>query len=335
MLEARLDRIIQLSTSILDEIQRGNKLSDILPQARSLAEINNDPAETVWIEYEIYGKERVTGSFGPTISINEQSRGAQIFDELHTVVDMEKTRAMIEAVHNSPIYLHTTTESIVFIEHFAISEHPELESHIYGVGSVLDKYNMVMALECERVLKGVRAAIHKYVNKVWLNAVQERENFALVGPDYKIVIDNLDALETGVGQVLIAALDNLRTENPEKWNLAALGCRNVIIRLGDILWKAPNKTYLSKLDEKELDLVGEKEKNRLYAYIDYHYQRIKEQEHKDELKQLHDMVWRIWDIGSKAKRSVRHEEAKTIVIDTFEFVNNLDAITELKPLEEI
>jgi len=97
----------------------------------------------------------------------------------------------------------------------------------------------------------------------------------------------------------------------------------------------PCKKYLSELDSGELDLVGEREKNRLYAYIDSHYKRTEQQEHKDTLKQLHGMIWGIYDRGSKAKRSIRHEEAKDTVVHTFEFVNQLDKITELKPLEAI
>ena len=339
MLEARLDRIIQVSKSILDEIQRGNKLSDILPQARFLAEINNDHVKIAWIQYEIHGKWRVPITAEPKLSIKQRKKATQVYDELHKTIDFDKLSAALKAggisVSLSSIPLCQTNESVIQLEHFAMSKHAEIGKYIYGVGNVEDKVKISMALESERLLAAVRNAVHEYVSEVWFNAVQEKEYFDLIGPNFNIVTNNLDALETGVGQELMAALKNLRSTNPANWSASALVCRNVIIKLGDNLWKVPCKKYFSELDNRELDLVGEREKNRLYAYIDLHYKRIEQQEHKDKLKQLHGMVWRIWDIGSKAKHAIRHEEAKTIFVDTFEFVNNLDAITELKPLEKI
>jgi len=77
-----------------------------------------------------------------------------------------------------------------------------------------------MAVEAERILAVVRSAVQQYVSKVWLDAVQRKDNIALVGLDYQIVLANLDALETGVGQELMAALDNLRNQNPANWQLA-------------------------------------------------------------------------------------------------------------------
>lgn len=109
----------------------------------------------------------------------------------------------------------------------------------------------------------------------------------------------------------------------------------MIIKLGNTLWKAPGKTYQSQLDQKELDLSREKEKNRVYAYIDYHYQHVPAKEQKETLKQLHKKVWGIYGVGSKGKRDVRHEEAQKIITDTFEFVDKLDKITELKPIENV
>ena len=339
MLEARLDKIIHVSKSILDELQSGRKLSDILPQARFIAEINNDPTEAAWIEYEIHGKLRAPVSAEPKLSIEQGEAAAQIYDELHRTIDFnELSEILIAGGDPDSLYslsLCQSNESIIQLEHFAISEHEELGKHIYEAVNVEDKVKISMALESERLLAAVRNTVHRYVSKVWITAVQEKENLDLIGPDYKIVIDNLEALETGVGQELRAALGNLRQNNQANWKLAALGCRNVIIKLGDILWNTPDKTYFSELAEGELDLVGEKEKNKLYAYIDYHHKRSEEQEQKDTLKYIHSKLWGIYEIGSKGKRTVRHKEAQNVIVDTFEFVAKLAEITGLQPVEEI
>lgn len=336
MQEERLDRIIQVSKSVIDDIRSGTRLSDILPQARFIAEVNDDNVEAAWIEYEIHGRERAPLSSSMELSEEQLEKAKQIYRELHSVIDTDKLRETIESRNkSSPFFLHQVSDSVITLESCAISGHPEMRTHIYKQGSVQDKIKMTLALESERLLTTIRAAVHKYASGVWLKAVKEKESLALLGPDYKIVIENLEALKSGVGQILQAAIDNLRKENPENWSLAALACRNVIIRLGDLLWRAPHKIYLSELDGKELNITGEKEKNKLYAYIDYHYKHIEEEEKKDSLKYIHDKLWRIYEIGSKGKRTVRYKEAQEIVVDTFEFVAQLDEITGLKPINEI
>ena len=333
-MESKLDRIIELSKSIRDELQSDKMLSDILPQARFLAEMNGDVVEAMWLDCEIHGKE-IELLVPRQLPTMEEQRGAKIFRQLHTIMDYKKSVASKKSQKDAATHYKESSDNIRTLENFAISKHPQLKKHIYGLRSEADKERLVIALESERVLMAVKAEIYRYVSRVWLDAVQEKENQSLLGPDYRIVVDNLEALQTGVGQELLAALENLRNENPANWKLAALGCRNVIIKLGDSLWKVPCAKYFSELDNKELDLVGEREKNRLYAYIDCHHKRIEEQENKDTLKQLHGKVWPIYDIGSKGKRTIRHEEAKTILVDTFEFVAKLDAITGLAPLEVI
>ena len=334
-MESRLDRIIQLSKSILDQLQSEKRLSDILPQARSLTEVSGDTIQTAWLDNEIYGMTRVPFASKPRRTFEEQE-GLKIFMEWEKTKDVEKAFAHRKPDDDIPPDDMILTHSIGELEHLSITEHPAYRKRIYYPHLAdEDRKSIRSMLETERVLKAVRAAVHKYVSRVWLNAVQEKENQSLLGPNYRIVINNLDALETGVGQELMAALQNLSSENPANWSASALVCRNVIIKLGDSLWKVPCTKYFSELASKELDLMGEREKNRLYAYIDCQHRRAEGQENKDTLKQLHGMVWRIWDIGSKAKRSIRHEDAQTAVVDTFAFVNNLDEITELKPLEEV
>jgi hypothetical protein len=335
-MELRLDRVIELAEPILTRLQTDEKLSNILPQARFLAEVNEDAIQAVWLDCEIHGRGRVPAVPEQYITLEHES-GAQTFDELHMATDPEGASVAEGPDNVAASKYKTSTESIIVLEQLAISGNPEQKGHLFATGTADYAIKLRMAVEAERILAVVRSAVHQYVSKVWLDAVQRKDNIALVGLDYQIVLANLDALETGVGQELEAALDNLRSTNPANWSASAMVCRTVIIKLGNSLWKVPCEIYYSNLDQKEHKVGKDKEKNRLLAYIDCHHQHVEEQEHKDTLKQLHNKVWKIYETGSKGKRgtAVRHEEARTLVVDTFEFVNKLDEITELKPLESI
>lgn len=338
-MESRLDRIISLSELILNRLQSEERLSHILPQIRLLAEMNGHNAHVAWVDFEIYGMLHTPFAKIP-FEEQDDKLGGLLFAELHEMPDIGAMdyENVIEDAFKQPNLSDLTKNkwsNLSSIESLEEAKYEEPRNPPNTRDAALIEFRArIFSREAAKVVHRVRAYAHQYVGKVWQNTLQEKENQYLLGLDYKIVINNLDALETGVGQELIAALQNLWSENPANWKLAALGCRNIIIKLGDSLWKVPCTKYWSELDNKELDLVGEKEKNRLYAYIDYYHRRVEVQD-KDTLKQLHVKVWPIYDIGSKGKREIRHEEARTIIIDTFEFVGKLDDITKLEPLEEI
>jgi len=331
LMESRLQRIEELSRSLLGDLASDKKLSAILPQARFLAEVKGDLVEVAWLDNEIYGMGRVPFAKQPRETAEER-QGTAFFMELHGAMDPEKRFSAKRQTGQPSADEMVMQVSVGEIETLSMSEHPDLKRRVFTIEGERDVIKLAAAAECERVVAGVRAALHKYVSGVWLAAVHERENISLLGPDYRIVVDSLNALETGVGDELRAALDNLRGQNPASWRLAAMSCRNVIIKLGDGLWQVAANAYDSHLDGKQLDLKGDKEKNKVYAYLDYRWRRCDDEADKETLGRLHDLVWRIYDVGSKAKRAIRHEEAKTIVVDTFDFVAQLLRVTTLEPV---
>ena len=331
-IEARLDRIIATSESILSRLQSDERLSNILPQVRLLAELNENPVETSWLDCEIYGVENLPKS------TPRNTDGLLIFMDLHKMpdiaaLDIEDIVNKGFDVESRSSYDTVATQSIWQLEERKFQE--ILKRPDDTLLRRIDFQCEIFDLEAGRVLQNVRSYVHQYVGHIWNKSVVEKENISLLGPDYHIVVDNLDALETGVGQELAAALDNLRSENPANWKLAALSCRNVIIKLGDSLWQVPVDTYDSALDAKQLDLRGDREKNRLYAYIDYSYRDSTDEAVRQTLKQVHDFIWDIYNMGSKAKRAIRHEEATKTVVDTFNLVAELDRVTILKPVSDI
>ena len=176
---------------------------------------------------------------------------------------------------------------------------------------------------------------YEYVNNKLLDVQIEKDRLNLLGPDYNLVLSSLGTLDTVVGELLEAALNRLSSTKAAERSLCVLGCRNVVMKLGILLWQVPVNTYLSSLGGKELDLAGEKEKNKLLAYIDYHWQKAKDEE-KKILEEAHKLVPRIWDTGSKGKTGkVRFNEAKDLVVDTFYLVDSLDKTTGLIPISTL
>jgi hypothetical protein len=186
--------------------------------------------------------------------------------------------------------------------------------------------------ERARILSNVRAYSYDYIALIERWAIAECENQALLGPDYPIVVDSLDALQSGVGQELVGALELLRNPNPALWSAAALVCRNVVLALGRTMWKVEGETYESQLTGKTIEIKGEREKNRLLAFIDFHYQRANGDQAKRELEDLHALTIKVYGRGSGGKRAVRHEEAQNIVVDTFDLVSELQRLTALEPV---
>ena len=183
------------------------------------------------------------------------------------------------------------------------------------------------------ILIRLRAYIYNYVSNIWMESNREKDRIVLLGSEYRLAIDKLDAFETPVGGILLAAVDNLASSNPNSWSLSALGCRNVVLKLGSLLWNVPERTYITQTGET-LDVSSNKEKNRLYAYIDA-YSRKVTADKQAMLCEAGDLVDSIYDRGSKGKKEIRHSEAQTLVVDTFHLIGLLNEVTELKPIDTL
>jgi len=328
---ASIDRVIQLARAVLDRLDAGDRVSVILPQARLVAEARGDKEYVHWIDCELYGLPAVPFAKKPRRATEERA-ACLLFIELRGVEDVEKLSADEVVAGKRPDPSRkgkVLCQSVGELER-SVAEHRETPPDYTGWSA--DQILQAWVLQRERVLDRVRVYLHKYVGGVWLWAQQERNNVKLLGPDYRIVVDSLEALETGVGEELLAALGNLRGENPANWALAALACRNVILKLGRTLLVSDEQVYQSELAGRPLNLRGEMEKNKLCAFIDWHFRRSADESVKSELKRLDEVVRSIYEKGSKGKSTTRHGEAQQLVIDTFDFVSALERLTGLQPV---
>lgn len=337
MATSRLDRLVDLSRAVLNRLERGDRLGDMLPQARLVADLWGDKKHVHWLDFEIYGLTHVP--FLPLpLTTPEQKQGCLIFMELHSVQDVRDLTvdAVIERWKSKEEYdpkrdsimPHSVAEIERSVEQFRQPDE-------YFMATRPDEALQLQAYQDQQldVVRRVRDYLHRFVGEIWERAVEEKENIALLGPDYRIVTDNLDALATGVGQELLSALQLLRSNNPADWSAAALVCRNVILKLGRTLFLERADEYESALAGRPLNLKGERELNRLCAFIDQHW-READDSAKRELERLEALARHIYSTASRGKRGteLRHAEAQQLVIDTFELVVSLGRLVGLEPL---
>jgi hypothetical protein len=329
--------IPQEAGAVLERLNRGDGLSTMLPQARALAKEYGDRKHVFWLDLEIYGLAGVPGVSAP-FKHQYQKEGGLIFAELHRVQNVEKLT--VEGVRAAG-YLRDDSmpqrdavayQSVSEIERSVAQWEPVDPSLAFSLTTDDVMRHGVIQSEHQRVLERVRAYLHRFVSNILAWAEAEKENQLLLGRDYHVVVDSLEALQTGVGEELLAALGNLRGENPANWALAALACRNVILKLGRTLLVSDEEVYQSELAGRPLNLRGEMEKNKLCAFIDWHFRRSADESVKSELKRLDEVVRNIYEKGSKGKSTTRHGEAQQLVIDTFDFVSALERLTGLQPV---
>lgn len=339
MVSPRVLSIAEEAGAVLARLNRDDGLSTFLPQARALAKEYGDPKHVFWLDLEIYGLAGVPGVSAP-FKHQYQKEGGLIFSELHSVQNVEKLT--VEGVRAAG-YLRdelmperdaVAYQSVSEIERSVARWEPVDPSLAFSLTADDVMRHGVIQSEHQRVLERVRAYLHRFVSNILAWAEAEKENQLLLGRDYHVVVDSLETLQTGVGEELLAALGNLRSDNPANWCAAGLLCRNVVMKLGRTLWQAPGETCDSELHGRALQIGGDKELNRLRAWLDYQYRRS-EPEAKERLRELDDLAAGIYHRGSKGKRALRHAEAQQLVVDTFELVKGFEDLTGLQPVTEV
>lgn len=334
MTQDRLDRLIETAKGVLSHLDAGAQLSFVLPTVRLVAELAQRQDDVHWIDFEIYGVDNVPGQKTPLETASER-RGFMTFWQLHSAEDLgsvtvekafkdfrQQNRRPTEKTWLVPQSIYTLENSIAEFQRpddSFRSRYPD------------EALRLQLSFTNQReIVQKVRAHVHRFVSTAWRESIEEKENLELLGPDYRLVVQFLDALDTDVGNELRSALSLIRSENPADWSAAALQCRNVVLHLGRTLFPKAPETYHSKRLNRDFDLSGEKEKNRLHAFLE----EVGESVDKEVSTRGHDLIDLVYERGSKGKsRTVRHAEAQSIVVDTFELVTILIGASDLKPLE--
>lgn len=333
MLEANLDRKIDVAHALIQRLDSGEQLSAVLPPFKTLAGLEADETMQFFFDLLIYGIKDVPGFKPPFHGLAERTAVA-LWMELCKAVDVGRITvdSVLEAAWDNkiPERDHVISINVYQMEQRqkAPTPQPPVSADLIEWGFKIDIYYQAV----QTALHKLRAYVYDYASKSWQRNLKEKQRIELLGPDYRLVLDSIGTLDSEVANELTAALDNLGSENPANWALSALGCRNVLLKLGTILWKAKGDQYQSALLGKTLTLAGDVERNKLCAYIDVHW-RAASGEKQQKLKEAHDLVQPIYDIGSKGKigGKFRRSEAQKLVVDTFRLVEMLQDTTDLIP----
>ncbi len=331
IITGELDRKITVAQEIVKRLDSNQPLSSALSQVRLLANMTGDTLKIALIDILTHGLLNVPYQGIPFTDPTYKAAGllhvklCSMEDttklDINEIVDEMKKGQRSEKI---PIKNQVVTLSVYEMENQTAPPMIPWDSHemtnlIFQVAAAHDRIKSILIT--------LRAYIYDYVSNIWIEATREKDRIALLGPDYRFITNKLESLETSVGSELLAAVDNLCTNNPANWNLCALGCRNVILKLGTILWQVPEQTYVTQSGET-LAVKKDKEKNRLYAYIDARSKGLTRDKQAllDEAQGL---------VGSKGKREIRHADAQELVVDTFRFIDLLDESTDLKPIDTL
>jgi len=339
-------RVRDAARAVLDRLESGDILSSVLPQAKAVIDQRGSGPHSYWLEFETYGSEGPPFTKFP-LTDEDQRAGFALFLELHQTIDPAKLtarranprdpRPSVDGSGRDKVMAYSISE---LEDVLASGEKWERELTRADWDNMNPDVLVGMPAvnrDRRRILAGVRAYLYDYVARIHTWAVAEQENQALLGPDYHIVVESLDALGSKEGEKLVGALELLRSPNPEHWSAAALMCRNVVLALGRSMWKVKGEAYECQLAGKPIQIKGDKEKNCLLAFIDVHHQRTDDGGAKRELEELYELTSTIYERGSKGKgsRGVRHQEAQTLVVDTFRLVSSLQRLTDLQPVTDL
>lgn len=155
--------------------------------------------------------------------------------------------------------------------------------------------------------------------------LNDQELEILFGQHYSFINGKLHVLDTAVGNQLLAAINDIVSNNPAQWCLCALGCRNVVLSLGTILWKVsieevPNSMYQPASGEP-IKVRSNCEKNKLLAYIDQW--GIRKPDSKRMLEDAKVLVRRVYNQGSSGKSQISRNKTQQLLRDTFEMIDLL------------
>jgi len=93
----------------------------------------------------------------------------------------------------------------------------------------------------------------------------------------------------------------------------------------------PDEKYYCGVLGTELDLKGERELNKLTAYVDRFFCATGDETLRPEVEALLALAKDVYGRGSAGKQQVRKHAAQQLVVDTFDLVARLHSLTELQP----
>lgn len=322
---ADLDRRLSLASELRTR-SRNERLSSYLGDVKLLATLAGDESIAFLVDLLNYGADRTQACPSAAICEAAWSRYSSLCGIINpSDVDLDTLSRPVE-LWDQPkdAVIHVSVQEMENQDPMSQIERTDS----YRLAQAKVRANLYLQ-QRKAVLSAIRAFIRDYINTQWIELSKEKDRVNLLGPDYGIVLDSLDALQTGVGGELRTAVDLLRSPEPASWRSAGITCRQVVLRLGTLLFSSSSDTYHCE-DGTPLCVRRDREKNRLYAYLDYFCRNAASSEQRASFGEARGLVEHIYDTGSDAKRYIRYEEAQGLVERSFHLVGLLLELTGLQ-----
>ncbi len=330
--EEHLERVVSLSTDVLERLRHGARVSEVLSDISLIAAMQGDQWVEELVSLLAYGYERHTAMQAKGVVRRASRKAMETWLSLVAVADVR--RVDLEKTAEEGLQVEDIKRTQVLTESVSISEQCELED----AGSPPHQadnhepsnwahYNALFRSERQGVLYRVRSYLSNYVQQVWQESTREQQRIRLLGIDYRVAITNLDSLPGELGAQLLAAGDNLRSSNPHSWQLCLLGCRNVVLALGRELGPSDPGQY-TLLCGRSIEVGPTHEKNGLRAYLDKKARETASMKSIARMATEADkLTTRVYDGGSAGKSGAgEYDKAKKVLLETYALVRILRSL---------
>jgi hypothetical protein len=211
MLEQSLDWRITLGSALMARLDSGERLSAVLPAVKNLAQLIDDKEIAAFLSMVIYALTMIPDQPSPFTNPVYREAG-EVWLKLAMVRDSDRLTTD-EILHRG---VFVERNKVVTASIFELEGHeppPPLQLGTSPQLADLTVQQAHMYRDTLDVINRVQSYVYDYVSENWRTDLRERDHIQLLGQDYHIVLNALGVLDTEVGDELVAALDQLRSEN--------------------------------------------------------------------------------------------------------------------------
>jgi hypothetical protein len=278
--------LLELSESILSDLENGKSLEDVVSRCKKIARLRNDETAIKWFSLELNGYQynnlptgvQSTDVFPIALSAG---RGFQYFNETTKTNESRmwpESISSIEATINSnqsaldnlkPPTNYTPAVTKAGDSGFLAGATFVQESYRDVLNAIrIQQNNLVSVINSKKtLLSKIRNAVYDYVLAVNLQLKFENITESIF-QQTKIKVDKkLQRIDPNIMKKFVAAYDRLSSTNEEEWSQAMSSCRNALKAFVDAVFPAQKENFITK-DKRSLEVTDIKVKNRLIAYID-------------------------------------------------------------------
>lgn len=136
-------------------------------------------------------------------------------------------------------------------------------------------------------------------------------------------------VKLGIEDYLKAVYQNLLRDDDASWQAAVLACRNILHKLSEMLWQAPETVYpyMKAKDGSPMRVTRNKVRNRIRAYL--HQKGLR----SDDM--IMSMIDPLYSMASSGKSSVGYEHTQSVMVYTYIFLGEMIRLTDMQPLKKI